>query len=87
MPPLLSLIGILVVFAGLHLLWQSRKGLFFWLETYSRTFLAVLRQAGKPVRPVAARPASERQSTPGMILGIGLAFFIGPALIVLGFTL
>ncbi len=85
MPPLLTLIGILVVLAGLHLLWQTRHGFFFWLETYSKIFLSVLRQAGKPVSPV--RPARERQSTLGMILGIGLAFVIGPALIVLGLTL
>ena len=83
---LLGLVGTLVVFAGLHLLWQARHEIFFWLETYFRIFRAALQQPGAKLQPAPPGAAGERH-TVRMLLGMGLVFFLGPALIVLGLTL
>jgi hypothetical protein len=84
---LLGLIGILVVFAGLHLLWQSRREVAFWLGAYFRVFRRMLRQPGAPAPRIATGPAAEtREGTLRMLLGVGLAFFLGPFLIALGLT-
>lgn len=86
MSELLGLIGTLVVFAGLHLLWQARREIFFWLETYFRIFRASLMQPGQRVRPAEVTVQSSDRHTLRMLLGIGLVFIVGPALIVLGLT-
>jgi hypothetical protein len=83
---LLGLIGTLVVFAGLHLLWQARHEIFFWLETYFRIFRASLMHPGQRVRLAEVTMQSSDRHTLRMLLGIGLVFVIGPALIVLGLT-
>lgn len=86
MPELLGLIGTLVVFAGIHLLWQARKETFFWLETFVKIFRASLEQPGARVRSLEVRAAGDRH-TLRMLLGMGLLFFLGPMLIVLSLTL
>ncbi len=86
MPELLGLIGTLVVFAGIHLLWQARKEIFFWLETFVKIFRASLKQPGARVRPLEVPAAGDRH-TLRMLLGMGLLFFLGPMLIVLSLTL
>jgi len=86
-PELLGLIGTLVVFAGIHLLWQARKEIFFWLETFVRIFRASLAQPGARVRPIRAETAPGDRHTLRMLLGMGLLFFLGPMLIVLSLTL
>jgi len=86
-PELLGLIGTLVVFAGIHLLWQARKEIFFWLETFVRIFRASLAQPGARVRPLPAEATAGDRHTLRMLLGMGLLFFLGPMLIVLSLTL
>jgi hypothetical protein len=87
-PHLLGLIGTLIVFAGLDLLWQSRKEFVYWLRTWIRLFRSALRQPGAPPLSLAlASTARERQSTLRILVGMGLVFFLGPVLIVLGLTL
>jgi hypothetical protein len=87
-PHLLGLIGTLIVFAGLDLLWQSRKEFVYWLRTWIRIFRSALRQPGAPALSLAlASSARERQSTLRILVGMGLVFFLGPVLIVLGLTL
>lgn len=88
MAKLLGLIGILVVCAGLHLLWQSRKEVAFWLGAYFRVFRSLLRQPGAPAPSIGTGPAGQtREGTLRMLLGVGLVFFVGPFLIALGLTL
>ncbi len=87
-PELLGLIGTVIVFAGIHMLWQARNELFYWIETYLRIFRAALRQPGAPVpRSAAAGASRQHENTFRILLGFGLLFFLGPALIVLGLTL
>ena len=87
MPELLGLIGALVVCAGIHLLWQARKEIFFWLETFVRIFRASLAQPGARVRPLGVETAPRDRHLLRMLLGMGLLFFQGPMLIVLSLTL
>lgn len=87
MPELLELIGTMIVFAGLHLLWLARREILFWLETYFHIFRKSLAAPHEPVHPVRVGPASEKRHVLRMLLGISLVFFVGPALIVLGLTL
>jgi len=84
---LLGLVGTLIMFAGFHLLWQARHEIFFWLETYFRIFRASLRQPGQRVPSPARAAAPSGHHTLRLLLGFGLVFFLGPALIVLGLTL
>ncbi|HTU35568.1 MAG TPA: hypothetical protein VMF66_17320 [Candidatus Acidoferrum sp.] len=93
MPKLLSVIGVLVVCAGLDLLWQSRRELRFWASTYFNVFRAMLR-FGEPERVVAIKAVAvtineilRRQTAQQFLLGMGLALVLGPTLIAIGITL
>jgi hypothetical protein len=81
----LSLVGILVVCAGLHLLWQSRREILYWFETWFKIFRASLEQpAQQRVRAKLPRFGSQREHVLRMVLGLGLVFVLGPVLILLG---
>jgi hypothetical protein len=83
----LALVGILVVLAGLHLLWQSRRQIFYWLETYLKIFRSSLRTPREKIeRPKAVRFAADREHVLRLLLGLGLVLIVGPALIFLGLT-
>lgn len=87
MPKLLGVIGVLVVCAGLDLLWQLRRELRFWTLTYLNIFRAML-GFGETERVVAIKEvAQRRQSALQFLLGMGLALVLGPVLIVIGVTL
>lgn len=88
----LSLVGILVVCAGLHLLWLSRREIFYWAETWLKIFRASLRNSYrpaemKPERPGFSRSPSSREHVLRMLLGLSLVLVIGPVLIFLGLVL
>ncbi|HYL46580.1 MAG TPA: hypothetical protein VEU52_06115 [Candidatus Limnocylindrales bacterium] len=88
MPKLLGIVGLLVICAGLDLLWQSRHEIKFWIAAYLKVFRALLRHQQEPFRslPIAAT-AEKRHGALRVLLGMGFAFFLGPILIVLGVTL
>ena len=87
MPKLLSVVGALVICAGLDLLWQSRRETRFWFSAYVRFFRAT------PVSAFLARRQTSRlfllpqRGTGRFLLGMGFAFFLGPMLIALALTL
>ncbi|HKW89336.1 MAG TPA: hypothetical protein VJN21_11335 [Candidatus Acidoferrales bacterium] len=88
----LSLIGILVVCAGLHLLWLSRGEIVYWMETWVKIFRASLRNSQnsverRPQRPRLSRFSSSREHVLRMMLGLSLALVVGPVLIFLGLVL
>ena len=87
MPKLLGIIGLIVICAGIDLLWQSRWEIRFWLAAYARAFRAILwRQNPAGVFPW--REASiKRQGALGVLLGMGFAFVLGPILVAVGVTL
>ena len=88
MPKLLWIIGILVICAGLDLLWQSRHEIEFWVAAYLAVFRAMLRQQDSPLRDFPSKEAAaKRHGAVRFLLGVGFAFFLGPILIALGLTL
>ena len=86
---LLGLSGIILFFAGLHMLWQSREEFFFWLEEYFRLLRLSVRKAADPqhaaLKPAQVRP--ERKHTLRIVLGMLLAFIAAPVLFTVGLTM
>lgn len=90
----LGLAGILLFFAGLHLLWQAREEIFFWFLKYILIFQDALRARGEGLAPREAsggRTVQEqgRPATAGvfrLMSGFGL-LFLGPLLVLLSLFL
>ena len=87
MPRLLSVVGVLVICAGLDLLWQSRREIRFWFSAYVRFFRAMLRQQELSPALLANEKRGNRRGAMRFLLGMGFAFFLGPMLIALALTL
>jgi len=88
MPKLLGVVGILVVCAGVDLLWQSRHEIKYWIAAYVNVFRAMLRQQGNSVKSFTDDvPREKRRGAVRVLLGMGFAFFLGPILIALSVTL
>jgi hypothetical protein len=88
----LSLVGILVVCAGLHLLWLSRREILYWMDAWLKIFRASLRNSQQPAeqtpeRPKVSRFGSSREHVLRMLLGLSLVLVVGPVLIFLGLIL
>jgi hypothetical protein len=74
-----------VVLAGFHLLWQSRREIFFWLRTYSKVLRASLNQPRHEFQPPKlSRFGVGREHVLRLLLGLSLAVIVGPVLIFLG---
>jgi len=84
MPKLVSIIGFIVMCAGIDLLWQSRMDIRYWFAAY-RSVLRELAGRRDISRLVAA--ARKRQGAAAVLLGISFVFLVGPVLIVTGVAL
>ena len=79
---MIGLIGILVFFAGLHLLWQARDAIRYWFETFFQIFRGALRQrAAVPAADLPRRP-ERAPDTLRLVGGVGLAV-LGQLLLIL----
>jgi hypothetical protein len=88
MSKLLGIIGLLIVCAGVDLLWQSRREIRFWLGAYLNVLRSALRQQGTPFHSFPASIAPEkRHGAVRFLLGLSFAFLLGPLLIVVSLTL
>ncbi|MFY9804222.1 MAG: hypothetical protein WA211_09880 [Candidatus Acidiferrales bacterium] len=88
MPKLLGIIGMLVICAGIDLLWQSRREIRFWIVAYLAFFRALLRDRNPELPTFAAKEvARNRQGAVRFLLGVSFAFLLGPILIAVGVTL
>jgi hypothetical protein len=88
MARLLGTTGILLIVAGLFLLWQARRSFSYWLETYLRIFRSLLEQPGsKPAVPHREKSRAQPLKTLEIAIGVLLAFLLGPALLALGLIL
>jgi hypothetical protein len=87
MPKLLGIIGFIVICAGIDLLWQSRRETRFWLATCAKAFRAILWRRDQAHVFPWPEAALKRQRAVGVLLGLGLAFVLGPILIAVGITL
>jgi hypothetical protein len=85
---LLGIVGILVICAGVDLLWQSRQEIKFWILAYLSVFRALLRQENSPLQSIPAQAIAEkRRHAVRFFLGVSFAFLLGPMLIALSLTL
>ena len=86
---LLGLTGIILFFAGLHMLWQAREEFLFWLEEYFRLLRLSVHGAADPQQiPVTpARPRAAHKHTLRMVIGMLLAFIAAPMLLTVGLTM
>jgi hypothetical protein len=87
-PKLFGIIGLLVICAGIDLLWQSRHEIEFWVVAYLAFFRSLLhnRESAPPVFP-AREAAQKRQGAVRFLLGVSFVFLLGPILIAIGITL
>jgi hypothetical protein len=87
-PKLLGIIGLLVICAGIDLLWQSRHEIKFWMVAYIAFFRALLyNRDSAPLLFPSKEAAHKRQRAVGLLLGISFAFLPGSLLTAIGITL
>ncbi len=84
---LLGLTGIILFFAGLHMLWQAREEFLFWLEEYFRLLRLSVRGTAQHMPVTPARIRMERKHTLRMVIGMLLAFIAAPMLLTLGLAM
>lgn len=77
---LVGVIGLIVMCAGIDLLWQSRREARFWSTTFVRIFRALLAHQ----RPQTVSVADSRGRH---AVRVSLALVLGPILLALGATL
>ncbi len=86
----LGLIGLFVFLAGLHLTWQARDAILYWVgfgvATWRSAVRSILEGAGTRSAPSHVRPSSKAEQpiphTLRLVGGIGL-IFLGQLLFVL----
>ena len=90
-----GLAGIILFFAGLHVLWQSREEVLYWLQTFLETFQNSLRTTGGLAdtdavadgpRPKLAKPKTGQTHAMRMMSAFGL-LLLGPLLVLLSLFL
>lgn len=77
MNDVVGLIGVMVLLAGLHLLWQSRKEMLYWVEMYLGTFRSALRKRtveGPARERVEGKRTQRERYTLRLVGGFGLVF-------------
>ncbi len=89
---ILGFVGILIFFAGLHVLWQARKEILYWLREFLRILRGeVVRRAGigpdastasSQRFPVASEPRKRHNGTLRLLGGFGLVV-LGQVLLLL----
>jgi hypothetical protein len=91
----LGLAGIILFFAGLHILWQSREEALYWLQKFLETFQKSLRTTAglggtssgeDPARPESAKPSAGQVHAMRMMSAVGL-LLLGPLLVLLSLFL
>lgn len=84
MPKLVSIVGFIVMGAGIDLLWQSRMDIRYWFAAYRSLLREVVARRDLSRLVSAAR---KRQGAAAVLLGISLVFLVGPVLILTGVAL
>lgn len=81
---LVGVIGLIVMCAGIDLLWQSRREARFWFTAFVRIFRALL--AHQQLQTVNVADSRARHAA-RVFLGASLALILGPILLAVGVTL
>lgn len=84
MPKLVSIIGFIVICAGIDLLWQSRMDIRYWFAAFTSVVRELLKKRDVTRLVSATR---KRQGAAGVLLGMSLVFLVGPVLILTGVAL
>jgi hypothetical protein len=83
---LCSVIGVLVICAGVDLLWQSRRDVRYWLATFVEVLRALVGQGPEAILPSKAT-SDKRHQVVRVFLGMSLVLIVGPLLVAVGLTL
>jgi hypothetical protein len=84
---LIGIIGLIVMCAGIDLLWQSRREVRFWITTFVGIFRALLRHQ-QPQDVFGSNNAQwKRRHAARVFVGASLLLIVGPILLALGVTL
>jgi hypothetical protein len=68
-----GLVGILLVFAGLHVLWRARYEIEYWLDRYLLLFRKSFDQAASgAAKPVAFASTERKRELLPVLTGLGL---------------
>ena len=70
----IGLVGILLVFAGLHVMWQARQEIQYWLDRYLLLFRKSFDQAatGSYSHSIRFEPTERKHELLPMLTGVGL---------------
>ncbi len=69
----LGLAGILLVFAGLHLVWRARQEILYWVDRYLLLFRRTFDQSAGKREPMTAAPRPrESRGLLEMLAGFGM---------------
>jgi len=86
---LVGLVGVLTFFAGLHMIWQAREDVLFWLEEYFRLLRLSVRgmkdPQHAPLELMKRQP--EKKHTLQMAIGLLLVLIVAPMLFWTGLAL
>ncbi len=87
MSKLFNVVGVLVVCAGIDLLWQSRIELRILLDEWGSLAREVMRP-GNLVNPLLWHIAARKRRTSASVeLALVLAFILGPTLVLMGIAM
>jgi len=88
-PGTIGLAGVLISFAGLHMLWLSRDEVLAWMEKFFRTFRSEYARRGglecASGATVSAADPGERHTL--RMVGSLVLLFLGPALVLVELAL
>lgn len=66
MPDVVGLVGILLCFAGAHLLWMARHEILYWVDTYLLLFHRSFNEAKREARDRPEPPFEEARTVHGL---------------------
>jgi hypothetical protein len=87
MAKLVGVIGVLVICAGVDLLWQSRRDVRYWFSTFVDVLRGMVRRQEAHPLLSSKLPGERRHQALRVFLGMSLVLILGPVLLALGVTL
>ena len=87
MAKLFGVIGVLVICAGVDLLWQSRRDVRYWFSTFADVLGGLLGPQESHPLLSSKVPGERRRQVLRVFLGMSLVLILGPVLLALGVTL
>lgn len=73
---LLGFVGLFVFFAGVHLTWQSRRAILYWMEFLVRTWRSSLQKEGAKSSSPVRQPETLRLTGGVALMILGQILFV-----------